>query len=573
MVPFANSRVWSGAVQLKLMGFLAASVGVIAGLTGAVAFLTLQRWYPPLAPTIYLSAVLLVAFIGLGAGWFVVTRRELQEGVGAQGQSAEERGLKRLVMIASQVVLGIFAIGCISLWNLDQVRERFVPLTADSHVRLELPLRDPSPVVRLAACKEFFKRGWVFRSKGVLVSALNGHPNVAKACLDAAAQNDWKGAVSMAEELGSGWEAEMLAAGPVAAERMCEVVPWVAEVDTIAQREPELRLLRCVTGAASDEIRGCCAQALTSRGKLLDVLGDPTALAQQTSGEVFAELVQFGFRPLSLPENRQKVAASLGTDDESVRRWVAQLGCSMLDPTQAQPDLINGFIPLVESRSCGLTAEQQVEYTTPSAWVRLCEVVAAAPADKPIEETVCAAVKDARVERTVVEAQILVHAAIRAYKLEDDADFVTDGISVAAAYFGDEVEAFRTGRGGGGGGASPHRYGQRASERSALKELNLTGYDDPTCNKLYVGHFQTSFQGLGKHEVLQTQDCERYDDDLTVEDFLAQKKPPSSEDLKDMENPFDAFKGEAMKKHGANGAKAAEIGAKRYKEAFENRVK
>ena len=223
-----NSLPLGPTVSLRVLGFLAASIGAIAGLTAGVVLVTLQQWLPPHMPMVYLGSVILGAFVLLAGAWIYVTTQELSAGIGADGVSVEERGLQRLLMIASQVVLGLFAIALAGLWNVEQVRARAVPLVADSNVRLEMPLRDASKAVRLAACEELFRRGWSFRSRGALTSALNAHPDVAKTCLETAQQNGWKGVAGLAEMLGDGWMSEMLVAGPVAAPRLCTLAPMMS---------------------------------------------------------------------------------------------------------------------------------------------------------------------------------------------------------------------------------------------------------------------------------------------------------------------------------------------------------
>ena len=129
----------------------------------------------------------------------------------------------------------------------------------------------------------------------------------------------------------------------------------------LSDQAPEPRLLHCATGASSDAVRQCCADTLASRGKLLNLLGEPTEFPPEAATMVFQNLVKYGFQPLTLSATQQQVATALGTDDESVRQWVVEVGCGMIDPGESQPEILSGMMTLVEADSCNLSSAEETE--------------------------------------------------------------------------------------------------------------------------------------------------------------------------------------------------------------------
>ncbi len=491
---------------LKFLGFLLASVGAIIGLTVGVGFVTLRRWLLPLEPALYLASVLVVLFAVMAAAWVVVTQRELASGIGAEGESAEERGLKRLVLIAIGVITGVLSIGLMGTWALGEVRARFIPFVGDSYASLKQPLADQSPHVRKAACEEIFRRGWAFRAKGDLMSAMNTDPESAHACIQTAQSNEWKGGDIFANSLAEGWEAQLMSpeAEPAA---MCTITPWLAGFDTLAGNNPTARLLRCTASAGSDDIRLCCANELAKGGDLHSLVSGADELEEQVDGKVFGTLVRYAYRPLSLPDKQQAVVNTLQMDDEKTRRWLAALGCGKLDPTKNQSALIDGFFPLVESRTCPLTAEQQIEYTAPAAWVRLCSEIADAPTDEPIEKAVCESVVAAKIDKSVAEAKLRVWEAIRAPFMQESAQFVTSGV-------------VRAERMGSGGGRKAEYVRKKLAERDFILSQSVNDWaarmdrnDQPGCYRrdLSTISSNTTEQTFRQSQPIWTIDCESMD--------------------------------------------------------------
>lgn len=489
------------SATLKIMSLVATFLVAIVLITIATGTWTLATWAEPLLPTLYFGSALFVLFVIVGAAWFLVTRRELAQGVGAEGASAEERGLQRLVAIAATVVIGVLALAVVSTWNFEGVRARLVA-TRVTHVQLEHVLRDPSPLVRLRACEELFQRGWVFRSNKELIAALDAHPAVAAKCLQTAQENEWKGVTSIARALNDGWAATMMGATDEP-QHVCELVPWSPVLAGLGDQPAAPRLLRCALSAQSDDVRACCANNLISQGGLLGALGAPDAFDVEVVDEIFVPLVEHSFQPLSLPPGAQRVAQVLKTDDEAVRQWVVDLGCGVLDPTAAQPEVLTGLVSLVEADSCNLTPEQEAEYTAPAALGRLCVQVAASDPAQPVQQRICAGVAEARAQMVVEVARIALHQATRAPFVQEEAEFVDEGVVAYAR---------------GGGRITAEMKRKEFLKRSAVKEFGLRTYgDSPYCTRK---HYDPSAPP-GEQIKTVTEHCDRYEADLTVEDYLA----------------------------------------------------
>lgn len=489
------------SATLKILSLVAMSMIAIVVIAVAIGMWTLQVWAEPLLPTLYFATALFALFIVMGAAWFVVTRRELAEGMGAEGASAEERGLQRLVAITATVILGVLALVAVGSWNLEGVRANFVAGRA-THIQLEQVLTDKSPIVQLRACEELFQRGWVFRSQKALVAALDVQPAMAVKCLQTARENDWKGVEAMASSLNEGWTASIMRTED--SKRACELAPWSPVMSELAQQPPAPRLLHCALGALSDEVRVCCANNLVAQGKLLDRLGDVDTFPAEAVDKVFVPMMSHAFQPLSLEAGEQRVAQTLATDDEAVRQWVVDLGCGVLDPTEAQPEVLAGLISLVEADTCGLTPAEESEYTAPAPLVRLCAQMEDIDQSKPVQTRACEAVRAARVENTVVLAQIQFHHAVRSPFVQAEAEFVDEGLLAYAR----------------GGGQKTKEQKQKAFlDRNAVDEFGLRTYgESPYCEREVYDRNAPEGSKIRKVTV----NCDRYRSDLTIREYFEQ---------------------------------------------------
>lgn len=510
------------SASLKILGLLTMSIAAIVGITLGVAMWAVQTWAPPMAPVLYLGSALLGVFVCIGAVWFFVTREEMSRGIGADGVSVEDRALQRLVVITGEVLLGIVALGVAATWALDTVRVNFVD-QRDSHVQFENVLEDPSPIVRLRACEELFKRGWVYRSKNPLIAALDSQPAVAAKCLETAKENDWKGVQLIASDFNDGWTAAMMRSSDADAASVCELAPWSPVMADLSDQAPEPRLLHCATGAASDAVRQCCATTLASRGKLLNLLGEPTEFPDEAASMVFRNLVKYGFQPLTLSATQQQVATALGTDDESVRQWVVEVGCDMIDPGESQPEILGGMMTLVEADSCNLSSAEETEYTAPQAWVRLCEHVFSGDSKVPVQQRICLGVQAARVGKAGDIAKMRVHEAVRAPFLQRDAAFIETGLNAAARV---------------GGGGSKAREKVEFGQRNAADALGLTKMSDHTCRRMTFNP-DSMPTSQGDFQVRETFDCDQVRDDMTVAEYRRKNPPKTMQGLlRTLANPF-----------------------------------
>ncbi len=533
---------------LKVLGIVAASVLTVLGITTAVGMWTLQAWPVPLAPTVYLACALLVVFLVFGGIWFVVTRRELSTGIGHDGTSAEERGLQRLVGLIGSVLIGVLALGVVASWNVAGVRAQFVS-SRTTHRQLEQVLRDPSPQVRLAACEEIFRRGWVFRSQKPLIAGLDPQPAMAVTCLRNAREQGWAGVTSIANDLNDGWTASMMRSQGADAAAACELAPWSPVASELGEQAPEPRLLHCAMAAATPTVRQCCAQTIANRGKLLELLGAPTTFPVDAAKKVFGDLVQHSFKPLGLSTEQQSVAAQLKTDDEGVRRWIFDLGCHVIDPTTAQPEILAGMVPLIEAESCHLTTKEAAKYTKAAAWLRLCEHVSEDTSERPVQQQICAGLQVARNDEAIEVAGMHVHEATRAPFLQKNAKFIEQGI-----YAADRV---------GGGNAQDAQDRADYLSQSAIETFKLTSMTDSTCQQARV----TATGGPPTVTLSTTTNCKRYRNDLTVGEYLGEYKREQDEHKAGIQ---DAFKSKyvkaALAKKGGN--EALRRATKDYKEAM-----
>ena len=100
--------------------------------------------------------------------------------------------------------------------------------------------------------------------------------------------------------------------------------------------------------------------------------------------------------------------------------------------------MIGAMYPLIEAETCGLSADDEAEYRSPVAWARLCEQVLGDDSGKPVQETVCTGVTDARWLKVIELARVELRRAIRAPFLQRDADFLESGLRDAFRMGGEE---------------------------------------------------------------------------------------------------------------------------------------
>lgn len=482
------------------------SLGTLTAATVGITMWTLRTWPEPFLPTLYLASVLFGLFVIFGVGWFIVTSRDLEESTSSA--AAERRGFRRLIILVGNVALATGSLAIVASWNVSGVRALFVDTLA-THVSLEKPMRDPSASVRLKACKAFFARGWVYRSKAALVAALDGDPVVATSCLTQADEAGWKGVPMIASSLNNGWTASMMRTSSEQASRACEIVPWSPGMSKLAEQPPAPRLLHCLLEARAEEVRKCCAETIEKNGGFLALVGEPEAVEAAAAEKFYDPLVAHAFGAKTLDETSRSVVTTLKLDDEGVREWTLELGCGLLDPSTSQPELLRGLMQLVESDACALTDEQALEHSKPTAWLRLCRHASSPDRVAPVQERICAGVSAARTLETIQQAQLRVHEAVRAPFLRRQASFVEDGIRAAA-------------QGGGSGGATDKELARQQQRASDVVTGMRTLHNSPTCEKTSYALTATGAQwGDRIRYKSNIQFCDRYREDMTVAEYEA----------------------------------------------------
>lgn len=409
-------------MNYRILTFAVAAIGAVAGLTFGTFLWTIRSWAPPEAPVLYLGIAMLLLFALAGVIWFQVTRSELASAqVSKDGVSAQTEGLRRLVGMASLVVLGAIGLGLAGTWLSPQVRANLVPYASEDRSQLEAALDDPSALVREEACLQLIEIG-VTRSEKSLAAALHSNPESAVSCLEKARERGYNGTERVARRLAQTWESQLLGSPKEEKEVACGIASQLPEIRKISGQNSISSLLTCALAADALDVRLCCASEIQSgEGTLADALGPASDYPVEEGERVFMPLVDFTFRPLSLPIEQQDVASALESDHEANRKWAVEFGCSLVPDPDRRRTVVEGMLPIIEGGTCNLDEAAQFAFLEATQWVYLCDELSLA-SDVPIEQAICDVFTGSLVERAVAEASSQVHSASRARYLSDAAD-------------------------------------------------------------------------------------------------------------------------------------------------------
>lgn len=415
--------------MMKTAGFIV-SWGLITIATAfAIGTWAFQTWPQPSLVLVYFAVAQVALAIAVGVTWFLGIRSEFVT-QGGQPEDMYQRlvGIVGVVMISGLVTISLAA------WNIGSVRALFVE--SRSFLELSRILQDQSPQVRQQACETMFAQGWAIRGASQLVAALDAHPKIAVGCLEAARERSAIGVEEIAQALHDGWSRAAMTAGPQA----CEIVAWAPNIAQLAEVPAAPAMLQCALGAASSDVRLCCADGLVANG--MPVYELIPAQPLDATEALFQPLVDHAFFSGQLDGHGRSIADKLALSTDAGRTWAVQLGCATLNPF-APSGVHAGLVRLVEDDHCDVPVGVQAEYGRPAAIVRLCGQLAMASADQPIHDQVCEAVEVVQQERANEAASAVVSKAIVAHRARRDAAFIEEGTRAYAMRSQEEIDRAR----------------------------------------------------------------------------------------------------------------------------------
>lgn len=411
----------------KLITLAAIAFVAVVGITVSIGFLTVQQWWDPLAPWLYVGGGLVGTFAVVSAIWFRVTRDELEQDDGET--TAEERGFERLVGLLLLMVFGIFALLISALWNFDTVRAwSLVHLADNDSKQAARALVDPSARVKGVACELLFERG-IYPFESRLHATLDGEPETAAQCLTKAMQADTDGYRIVASRLLGGWGHLLMNADEQSVDQACRVAAQVSPVSktTDATAGPSI-LLQCSMKAANASVRTCCADELAE--EKFDRL-DQIEIDSGDLAALFSQLVIHGFEAsddVATVSNARRL--ELQTRDR--RREIVELGCDLFE-SGYERQVIRGFVPLLESDACGLNEETQLFFTAVEPWPVLCDGIRMTETTVDVGEQMCELLKNTVKDAAIARASDLLRAATRSMMLEAMATTLESNQGVVAA--------------------------------------------------------------------------------------------------------------------------------------------
>ncbi len=419
-------------MRLKLLTIGAIALGTVAGLTLAISFWAMQEWVAPYLPSLYMGIALIAIYVPTGYWWFKITKEELERGIGGGGESAEERGLKRLVGLVLQVLAGVTGLFIVSLWNFDVVRMMVIQDLPDrNEIRIGRALLDSSPMVREAACKAAFDDG-ATGAISTMVAGLDSAPSAAANCLTHASEKKAYGHELLAKRLVDGWESQLMGATERTAADSCQVVPHLPIVASLTDTGGgELLLLQCAMASGSSIVRTCCANQLKSQGDVLEKFGLAEDVPPDVAIRMLPALVNQTFRPLTLEAEEQTLGQSLSMDAEASRRWVFELSCNSFGRGEDR-DVVRALVPLMESQSCNIGNRGRLIYADPEAWEPVCERVMSVRSND-VEADVCDAITDGLVGIAVANARAAMRVSVGAMVLNENSFEIERGTAGANA--------------------------------------------------------------------------------------------------------------------------------------------
>jgi hypothetical protein len=455
--------------------------GILSVIVVSIGIITwmLREWPAPMVPLFVMGSALVVIYLVLGIAWMAVSKRELAAGVGAGGENAEERALKRLVGLVLQVMFGLAALGMFAFWIVPDVRVATLNVFKERGPYYVIQaLNDPNPKVVIAACQNLFELG-THQYEPYIVDGLTRVPEAAAPCLTWAAERDLGGHIGISLQLARQWESRILTAAHGEAPRVCPLITAHQQVSTISNLDDPIPFaLQCAVTATSSSIRSCCSESLAS----VDYRKPPASYPEETLS-YYPELVSLSFRPTTVSPEDQAVAARLSLTSNASRQWVLELGCELMGSANPR-QVIRGLMPLVESSSCNLSEAGRLMFTQTAPWMRLCGEVANFSPQADVESSLCHGFQEALAATSVAAASEQVHLAIVARATNATAQTLDDGGLGARLERKQEFYEERSTREIAsyihkGGKANPH------SNRCQRSRLNITSPGGPVIMDIF----------------------------------------------------------------------------------------
>lgn len=332
-----------------------------------------------------------------------------------------------------QVLVGVLALLASSLWALDSVRVMTLELFKDRGPILYVAaLSDPSARVAEKACDLLFEAN-VIRYEKPLTSALIGRPGVASRCLSTARKKKLFGVEMIGNSLILKWQHDVMTAGPREVPFACERAEQFSAVSALSELGGgDPALMECAVAAQDATVRQCCATELAKRGDIAKLLGLAEGMTAEDARRLFPTFVMQAFRPLSLPPGDQAVGRALQMDSDVKRRWVLELGCSLMARGE-QREVLRGFVPIIEGGTCNLSTQARIAFAKTEAWSQLCPEIPSLSTDQPVEKSLCTLFSKGMIATAAQRAHNIVMAATRAMALEASANILDDGGRASAS--------------------------------------------------------------------------------------------------------------------------------------------
>lgn len=479
--------------MFRTLILIVSAATLVIATTVVIVLWTAQAWPAPLRPALYHGGVLLLMFAAGAALWFVTTRKEIAT---AEAAVAEDRGYQGLIGLVGGVLAGLCALAITGAWAIPQVRAIYAS-TSDVQLQLELALQDRSPVVRLAACKRLFEQSLAFGAERELIAALDAHPEIAAQCLEAARDHGWIGDATIAAALRTGWDRTILTSDDEAV--ACELVAWSPKVEAIAGGAPNATLLDCSLRASDPAVRQCCATNLVGAGALVDAVGPATQFPAEYGAHLFAPMTIHAFFPSMLPEAMQATTLALRSTTPEAQDWTIALGCSLIDPQQAQTNVVRGFVTLLENGVCDDAGDIEA-LSSPSVLLRVCQHTTQST-EGTAAQRLCEGIDAARAEVAVDVARFEVYDAIRAMSNQRDAAQIERGLALASMFADKTDEELEW---------------EVFLGQNAVDTLPVTSEMDATCRKV-------STSG-GRTTISTSMNCRRVSRHATVGQVIAEQE-------------------------------------------------
>lgn len=407
-------------IQRRLVLLGLGSFLVVVGICLAVATWMLREWPQPMIPVFVVGVALLIVYLIQGTIWLLISRKELESGVGAGGESAEERAIKRLVGLVLQVAIGLFALAIFAFWIIDDVRVKVLDVFKERGAFYMIQaMNDPSPKVVTLACKNLLAIS-AFKYEPFVVDGLTRSPKAAAECLSWANEKGMSGGRSIATQLLRQWEEEAYVSAD--SSKVCPLVDAYAEVASGTEiNDPRSFLLECSLSSREDKVRECCASNLESRDIKL-----AAADVSPSFPLAYSELVTASFREGEADETMKSISSTLSLTSNENRKWVLELGCDLM-AMDSQRDVIRGLSPLVSGKTCGLPEDARVLLVQEAAWPQICDEIQEFSAKADVEESLCKSFNRVLKVAAIKNARSEVENALSKYRSLQRAREVDDG--------------------------------------------------------------------------------------------------------------------------------------------------